>query len=130
MVPLVLRVVSAIWPCASPVAGVVVRTYPSSTCAGSVSMVVVTAASWLPVRAHMSRWVYGWNIMSLYEAPGNAGLQEVETEYCLADPINTGPQKQWNQARNPSKSWLSMLVYLLLGNASSCLLYTSPSPRD
>ena len=67
-------------------------------------MVVVTAASWLPVWANTSRWVYGWNIKSLYEAPGYAGLQEVETEYRLADSINTGPQKQWNQAYIPLKS--------------------------
>lgn len=35
---------------------------------------------------HVAVGVRVGNVKSLYEAPGYAGLQEVETEYCLAAP--------------------------------------------
>ena len=37
------------------------------------------------------RWVHWWNTKRLHEALGYATPQEVETEYYLTQPINTGP---------------------------------------
>ncbi|MFS0222480.1 IS3 family transposase, partial [Corynebacterium striatum] len=37
------------------------------------------------------RWVHWWNIKRLHEALDYATPQEVETEYYLTQPINTGP---------------------------------------
>ncbi|MDC7106590.1 integrase core domain-containing protein, partial [Corynebacterium striatum] len=37
------------------------------------------------------RWVHWWNTKRLHEALDYATPQEVETEYYLTQPINTGP---------------------------------------
>ena len=37
------------------------------------------------------RWVHWWNTKRLHEALDYATPQEVETEYYLTEPINTGP---------------------------------------
>lgn len=37
------------------------------------------------------RWAHWWNTKRLHEALDYAALQEIETEYYLTEPINTGP---------------------------------------
>ncbi|WP_459589852.1 integrase core domain-containing protein [Corynebacterium camporealensis] len=49
------------------------------------------AASVGEVELATLRWVHWWNIKRLHEALDYATPQEVETEYYLTQPINTGP---------------------------------------